>query len=378
MFLADLLETQLLRFLKGNIMENNENVYEIARKSCVICNSCRYCEGLCAVFPAMERKREFSLQDIDYLANLCHQCSECFYDCQYAPPHEFNLALPKQLAKVRAQSYTNHAFPSFLGKAFGANAIVTTIVLVIALFLGFFASGTITATEPSRAGDFFAYVPESYMIGTFSVVAILVLAALFMSCKNFANAIELKDVNAAAIIQSIKDALKMRYLGGHEGEGCTYPTELRSNVRRVFHHFTMYGFIFCFIATVLGAIYLHILNIPAPYDFTQLPKIFGVIGGIALCIGVAGLFALKLKADKNIVDENSVSMDYALLAMLFIVSFGGLVLMCLKESAYLPCLLYFHLSTVFALFVMIPYSKFIHVFYRFIALVKYNMDEQEA
>ena len=92
-------------------------------------------------------------------------------------------------------------------------------------------------------------------------------------------------------------------------------------MHRVFHHFTMYGFIFCFIATVLGAIYLHILNIPAPYDFTQLPKIFGVIGGIALCIGVAGLFAL---------------------------------------------------------FVMIPYSKFIHVFYRFIALVKYNMDEQEA
>ena len=59
----------------------------------------------------------------------------------------------------------------------------------------------------------------------------------------------------------LKDALKMRYLGGHEGEGCAYLTGLRSNVRRVFHHFTMYGFIFCFIATVLGAIYLHNLNL---------------------------------------------------------------------------------------------------------------------
>lgn len=59
----------------------------------------------------------------------------------------------------------------------------------------------------------------------------------------------------------LKDALKMRYLGGHDGEGYAYPTEFRSNVRRVFHHFIMYGFIFYFIATVLGAIYLHNLNL---------------------------------------------------------------------------------------------------------------------
>jgi citrate/tricarballylate utilization protein len=25
-----------------------------------VCNSCRYCEGLCAVFPAMEMRRAFS------------------------------------------------------------------------------------------------------------------------------------------------------------------------------------------------------------------------------------------------------------------------------------------------------------------------------
>ena len=44
-------------------------------------------------------------------------------------------------------------------------------------------------------------------------------------------------------------------------KGCNYSIELRSNVRRVFHHFTMYGFIFYFIAAMLGAIYLHILNL---------------------------------------------------------------------------------------------------------------------
>src|ERR1700750_1367827 len=43
-----------------------------------VCNSCRYCEGLCAVFPAMEMRRAFSDGDLDYLANLCHGCGGLF------------------------------------------------------------------------------------------------------------------------------------------------------------------------------------------------------------------------------------------------------------------------------------------------------------
>ena len=39
-----------------------------ANRLMTICNSCRYCEGLCAVFPAMEKRSSFfegaSLNDI--------------------------------------------------------------------------------------------------------------------------------------------------------------------------------------------------------------------------------------------------------------------------------------------------------------------------
>ena len=34
-----------------------------------ICNSCRYCEGYCAVWPAMEYRRSFPSSDLIYLAN---------------------------------------------------------------------------------------------------------------------------------------------------------------------------------------------------------------------------------------------------------------------------------------------------------------------
>ena len=40
-----------------------------------ICNACRYCEGLCAVFPAMEMRRNFNAADLNYLANLCHHAA---------------------------------------------------------------------------------------------------------------------------------------------------------------------------------------------------------------------------------------------------------------------------------------------------------------
>lgn len=358
--------------------ENEQKCYKSALQSCIICNSCRYCEGLCAVFPAMEKKREFALNDMDYLANLCHQCSECFYDCQYAPPHEFDVSIPAQFAAVRQKSYQKYAFLSIFGKAFEKNALISSLILLVVLFLGFYLASAFEKSAINAAnGDFFAVVPYDYMVGVFGVFGAFSLVALCVGIVKFAKGIDLKNVNLAVFWQSLKDTLSLRYLGGHKNEGCTYPHAQRSNVRKLFHHFTAYGFLFCFIATNLGVIYTHFLGIGAPYDFTQAPKIFGAVGGFMLCVGTAGLLWLKLIADKELVDSKSVSMDYALIAMLFISSASGLLLMWLKASDLLAFVLYFHLSAVLALFVMMPYSKFVHIFYRFIALLKYNADEFE-
>lgn len=355
-----------------------DSIYTIATKSCIICNSCRYCEGLCAVFPAMEKYREFSPKEIDYLANLCHQCSECFYDCQYAPPHEFNVSIPQQFAQIRQESYKKYAFPSFLGKAFDKSAWLTTLLSVIALFIGFFIASSYAYEGKEAAGDFFILIPYSYMVSTFTLVSIFVLFALIVGCVRFAKAIKLEGVSTKVFFQSLKDALVLKYLGGHKSEGCTYPNEMRSNARRIFHHLSAYGFLFCFIATSLGAFYHHFLHIYAPYDMTELPKLFGTIGGILLCFGILGLFILKLMADKELVDKKSVGMDYAFLFMLFIVSLSGLFLMWVRESEILAYALWLHLSLVLVFFVMIPYSKFVHIFYRFLALLKYNAQEAQS
>src|SRR5690348_11416227 len=67
-----------LRDRERHAMQTSE-VMQDARRAMEICNACRYCEGFCAVFPAMELRRDFSNGDLTYLANLCHNCRGCYY-----------------------------------------------------------------------------------------------------------------------------------------------------------------------------------------------------------------------------------------------------------------------------------------------------------
>src|SRR6516162_6054082 len=109
-------------------MHATESLAE-ADRVMTVCNSCRYCEGLCAVFPAMEMRRVFADADLNYLANLCHACGACYIDCQFAPPHEFDVNVPRVLAKVRAESYAYYAWPRFLSGLFVRNGLAVSLTM---------------------------------------------------------------------------------------------------------------------------------------------------------------------------------------------------------------------------------------------------------
>src|SRR3546814_14894255 len=55
-----------------------------AARQLQVCNACRYCEGFCAMFPAMTQRLMFEKADVHYLANLCPNCGACLHACQYA------------------------------------------------------------------------------------------------------------------------------------------------------------------------------------------------------------------------------------------------------------------------------------------------------
>jgi len=349
-----------------------------------ICNACRYCEGYCAVFPALERRLDFTAGDLSYLANLCHNCGSCYYACQYAPPHEFALNLPRMLAEIRGASYQRYAWPDAFASLFDRNGVAVSVAIaaMVALFLigtGSLAGGkSFFAPHSDASGAFYALMPHSVMAWTFGMVFLLAMIVLAIGGRRFWRDTEerSRDLLAApSLADATRDVLTLKYLDGG-GEGCTYPDERPSKLRRTFHHFTFYGFMLCFAATCIATLYHYVLHAPAPYPFTSLPVLLGSAGGIGLVIGPVGLMWLKVKRDRELSTPSQTGMNAAFLVLLVLVSITGLALLACRETAMMGVLLAVHLGTVMALFLTLPYGKFVHGVYRFLALARYHLERR--
>ncbi len=361
-----------------------EELVEEAQRVLAICNACRYCEGYCAVFPALERRLSFDEHDVHYLANLCHNCGACLYACQYAPPHEFQLNFPRVLAQVRKETYKKYAWPRAFAAAFERNGVAVSLATGASLALALLF--TALTVDPSRLfsawsdahGSFYAVIPHEAMVTSFGLLSLFVVVALVMSLTGFWAAPG-EDTAGLAQPQPLAaatwDAAGLRYLDGG-GDGCTYPDARPSFARRNFHHLTSYGFMLCFAATSVATIYHYVFAWKAPYPFYSLPVILGTLGGIGLLAGPLGLLWLRVRRDPELADASQTGMDVGFIALLFFVSLTGLALLILRETRAMGTLLAVHLGFVLALFVTLPYGKFVHALYRFAALARFHIERR--
>lgn len=346
-----------------------------------ICNSCRYCEGLCAVFPAMELRRTFAAGDLDYLANLCHGCGACYWDCQFAPPHEFAVNVPRALAQVRTESYRRYAWPRAFAGLFERNG--TMIAIVAAASVALFIGGFIAFNDPAVVfgrhagpGAFYRLMPHGAMAVLFGAAALYALAALAMGVRAFWR--ETGDdigVGTGSLWQAIKDTGRLRYLDGG-GTGCTTSEDRPADRRRAYHHLTFYGFLLCFASTAVATVYHYLLGREAPYDWYDLPVLLGVAGGIGLIVGPLGLLVEKSTHDPALGNESSRGMGVAFILMLLLTSLTGMALLVLRATPAMGILLALHLGVVLGLFITMPYGKFVHGLYRFAALVRYATERR--
>jgi citrate/tricarballylate utilization protein len=344
-----------------------------------VCNACRYCEQYCPVFPAMEDRLTFGEADLAYLANLCHNCGECLYACQFAPPHEFGINVPRTLAEIRLVSYEQYCWPRTLGMAFAKHGATTAAALAIGFAAVMFAAavwgGRRAFWQPLHA-DFYAVIPHHVMVALFGGVSLFDLVALAIGIRRFWLALGRLPDRAVrrAWAEGLRDALTLRYLHG-AGLDCTSAEESRSPARRWFHHATFYGFLACFASTSVAAIY-HGVGWQAPHGYSSVPVVLGTVGGIGLLVGPMGLWILEKRRDPNLRDPAERSLDVSLLLLLFLTSLTGLLLLALREGPLMAPLLVIHLGVVLALFLTIPYGKFVHGLYRVAALIRYAQERR--
>lgn len=338
-----------------------------ARRQIEICNACRYCEGFCSVFPAMTRDKAFADGDITHLANLCHNCRGCYYSCQYTEPHEFALNLPAALAEVRQDSWERHAWPKPFATAFQSSGVAIAGVLVVTLAVLFAAIQWLT---PASGEGFYASLAHTAMVAIFAPAFLLPLLTVALSLRAYWREVGGRGIRWAEVLAALKSAGTMRNLDGGQGQGCNFEQEDRySNARRYLHQAVMYGFLLCFASTGTATLLHYLAGIEAPYGFFSLPKLLGVPGGILLCIGTVGLAYLKTKADPALGAVRVWGAEMGFVALLFTVALTGLVLYAATGTGAVPALLAVHLGAVLAFFLLLPYTKMIHGFYRMAALI---------
>ena len=346
-----------------------------------ICNACRYCEGFCAVFPAMTRRLSFAQADIHFLANLCHNCGACLHACQYAPPHDFAVNIPKVMAQVRGQTYVHYAWPAPLGKLYERNGLTLSLALAAGLALFLWLAQQRVGDATGNLANFYSVFPHNLLVSLFAPVFLFAVLALALGVRRFWQDITPATSGAAltapATAEATHDVLRLKYLDGGHGEGCNNEDDAFSLARKRAHHLTFYGFMLCFAATSVATLYHSAFNLPAPYDLPSLPKLLGVAGGVSLLLGTAGLFTLKLQRHPEQGDAAQKPMDLGFIALLFLISLSGLALWLARDQTSMPTWLAVHLGAVMALFATLPYNKFAHGIYRTASLLRHAVEKRQ-
>ncbi|HSW26479.1 MAG TPA: tricarballylate utilization protein TcuB, partial [Burkholderiaceae bacterium] len=163
--------------------------------------------------------------------------------------------------------------------------------------------------------------------------------------------------------------------GGH-GDGCNEADDAFTLARRRAHHLTFYGFVLCFAATCVATVYHYALGQPAPYGWLSLPKLLGVSGGAAVVVGTVVLWRLNRKRHTLHGDAAQRPMDRGFIALLFATAASGLLLAAARHTPALALLLSVHLASVMALFLIMPYGKFVHGIYRLAALLAWSLEKR--
>ena len=218
------------------------------------------------------------------------------------------------------------------------------------------------------------------MVGVASATFVFSMVAMGVGFARFWRDVGGKGgelLRGGAWRQAVWDAATLRYLSGG-GHGCNDRDETFGSGRRHMHHAMAYGFLLCFASTSVATVYDHVFGWAAPYSFFSLPVVLGSVGGVGMVVGCGGLFWLKLSGDQAPQARGLLGADAGLLLLLLMVAVTGLVLLGVRATGAMGVVLAVHLGFVLALFLTMPYSKFVHSVYRLGALLRHAIERPSS
>jgi quinone-modifying oxidoreductase subunit QmoC len=348
------------------------------------CFQCATCSVVCALSPDQKpyprKEMVYSQWGLkDKLVNnvdvwLCHYCNDCSTHCpRGARPGD-------TLRAVRAMSFRHFAFPGFMGKIVGEAKYLPIMLAipVLILLLGIKIAG---GHIPAGAVEYRDLFPLWLVDVIFLAATFLALGSIGFGIWNF-----LQGIHANAIQEGYAEDKPLAVGDYLKSLISVIPTILlhdkfklcTTNRDRYWSHIlVLAGFVGLFIVTNIGFVGIYggpLLGINTsflapPYSFANPIKLFALIVGIGLLVGILLVIANRLKPKDA---ESTISyLDWSLIvAVLATVSTGLLTWIGrvgnLGTVAY--GIYFLHLVSVFYIIAYLPYSKLAHIFYRTVAM----------
>ena len=352
------------------------------------CYQCATCSVVCELsgdehpFPRKEMIwTQWGLKDrivADPDVWLCYQCNDCSTRCpRGARPGDV-------IAVLRKESVEHYAVPKFLAKLVNDPMQLPLMLLIPAVLLGLallvkHPLETALGIGPHKVAHGWEYAelfPHWLLIGFFTSLSVLALVVVAAGAARFWRAMKEADEGGgngaaklgltASIVRAAKDVLVHK----------NFNTCTSHKSRYLSHLGVFYGFLGLLVVTVWAVIVLYIFMplklgpFVYPFDFFDPMKIVANLSTIALLAGCIWMIRDRLgRSDR---EGTSTNFDWIFVWTLLAVVITGI----LTELARFADLkipgygVYFvHLVFVFALLIYLPYSKFAHVVYRFVALV---------
>ncbi|HWD25265.1 MAG TPA: tricarballylate utilization 4Fe-4S protein TcuB [Acidimicrobiales bacterium] len=351
------------------------------RRQLEICDACRFCEGLCAVFPALERRGPLTDGDIGQLANLCHDCRACFEVCMYAPPHPFGVNLPQMLAARRGETIASLGARTNLRSDRPRRGSLSLLAFLAAL--GTVVFGVIVTHRSSKLGlppaSPYRVVDEPTLLIASGAAALVGIVGAGLGGHRFWRAIggRTRDLfSFRAWRGAIADAATLRYLGGPTVR-CASGSE-RTGPRRVLHQALVIGLSLTLASTIAAAILGDLAHHPPPYRWASVPVVLGSVGGVLLIGGSIALRRLDRRRDPAPGEPSMGLRNAALLDALALLGASGLAALMLRSTPAGGPVLVLHLVVVWSTLLIAACSKLAHAQYRLLALVRDRIERDPA